>query len=91
MREVTAVTETKEKKLDKKGQRKRNTEKKKSLLRLIGAKGPSESPNDESRTQVCRLLWERPGNGDNSIPFRFPYFFSKDKTQHAGNTQNMLY
>ncbi len=34
---------------------------------------------------------EMTGNGDNSIPFRFPYFCGKDKTQRAGTAKNILY
>lgn len=31
------------------------------------------------------------GKRDNSIPFSFPYFSAKDKTQHDGNARNTPY
>lgn len=61
------------------------------LFGLIGATGPSKSPNEGVTESGLLAAVKTTGKRDNSIPFSLLYFSAKDKTQHAGNAKNIPY
>ena len=61
-----------------------------SLLGLIGARGPSKSPNEGSRNQVCSLLWKRREGEDNSISFLISHISAVKITLGVVETQDNI-